>query len=75
MTCVYYFTMIFGKRKTNYILIGNYFTSLLFVCDLSQYSGINRQFDTSAMAKICDGFTVGTVIRTIDEVIFIMIIE
>ena len=33
-----------------------------------QYSGISRQFDTSAMTKICDGFTVGTVIDSIKEV-------
>lgn len=33
-----------------------------------QYSGISRQFDTSAMAKACDGFTIGTVLAAINEV-------
>ena len=33
-----------------------------------QYSGISRQFDTSGMAKICDGFTIGTVLSAINEV-------
>ncbi|XP_053974320.1 dynein regulatory complex protein 11 isoform X1 [Hylaeus volcanicus] len=35
---------------------------------LYKYSGISRQFDTSAMAKICDGFTIGTVLTSINEV-------
>ncbi|KAK0180478.1 hypothetical protein PV327_006116 [Microctonus hyperodae] len=61
--------------KVIYIPRPDYGTmSMLWKDLLYKYSGINRQFDTSAMAKICDGFTVGTVIRTIDEVIFIMII-
>ncbi|KAK0171580.1 hypothetical protein PV328_005017 [Microctonus aethiopoides] len=62
--------------KVIYIPRPDYGTmSMLWKDLLYKYSGINRQFDTSAMAKICDGFTVGEVIRTIDEVIFIMIIE
>ncbi|XP_020283087.1 IQ and AAA domain-containing protein 1 [Pseudomyrmex gracilis] len=35
---------------------------------LYKYSGINRQFDTSAMTKACDGFTIGTILATINEV-------
>ncbi|KYN15124.1 IQ and AAA domain-containing protein 1 [Trachymyrmex cornetzi] len=35
---------------------------------LYKYSGISRQFDTSAMAKACDGFTIGTILATINEV-------
>ncbi|XP_076288355.1 dynein regulatory complex protein 11 isoform X1 [Lasioglossum baleicum] len=35
---------------------------------LHKYSGINRQFDTSVMTKICDGFTIGTVLASINEV-------
>ncbi|XP_046609162.1 dynein regulatory complex protein 11 [Neodiprion virginianus] len=35
---------------------------------LYKYAGISRQFDTSAMTKICDGFTVGTVLQSIKEV-------
>ncbi|XP_076288357.1 dynein regulatory complex protein 11 isoform X3 [Lasioglossum baleicum] len=34
---------------------------------LHKYSGINRQFDTSVMTKICDGFTIGTVLASINE--------
>lgn len=49
--------------------INNFFTdhksySIFFF----QYSGINRQFDTSAMAKACEGFTIGAVLATINEV-------
>ncbi|KAK0171578.1 hypothetical protein PV328_005017 [Microctonus aethiopoides] len=55
--------------KVIYIPRPDYGTmSMLWKDLLYKYSGINRQFDTSAMAKICDGFTVGEVIRTIDEV-------
>ncbi|XP_044579210.1 dynein regulatory complex protein 11 [Cotesia glomerata] len=42
--------------------------SMLWKDLLYKYSGISRQFDTSAMSKICDGFTVGTVIAAINEV-------
>ncbi|XP_011695796.1 PREDICTED: IQ and AAA domain-containing protein 1 [Wasmannia auropunctata] len=35
---------------------------------LYKYSGISRQFDTSAMAKACDGFTIGNILAAIDEV-------
>lgn len=36
---------------------------------LSQYSGVHRQFDTGIMAKISDGYTVGAIVKTIQEVI------
>uniref|UniRef100_A0A182RKF7 Transcription termination factor 2 n=1 Tax=Anopheles funestus TaxID=62324 RepID=A0A182RKF7_ANOFN len=36
---------------------------------LSHYSGVHRQFDTGAMAKISDGYTIGSVVRCIREVI------
>ncbi|KAF7991336.1 hypothetical protein HCN44_002898 [Aphidius gifuensis] len=42
--------------------------SMLWKDLLYRYSGISRQFDTSAMTKICDGYTVGTVIDAINEV-------
>ncbi|XP_058792591.1 dynein regulatory complex protein 11 isoform X2 [Phymastichus coffea] len=42
--------------------------SLVWKNLLYKYSGISRQFDTSGMAKICDGFTIGTVLQTINEV-------
>ncbi|XP_034937437.1 dynein regulatory complex protein 11 [Chelonus insularis] len=42
--------------------------SMLWKDLLYKYSGISRQFDTSAMSKICDGFTIGTVIGAINEV-------
>ncbi|CAB0029137.1 unnamed protein product [Trichogramma brassicae] len=34
----------------------------------SMYSGLSREFDTSAMARLCDGFTIGTVVEAINEV-------
>ncbi|XP_062535222.1 dynein regulatory complex protein 11-like [Armigeres subalbatus] len=36
---------------------------------LSHYSGVPRQFDTGAMAKISDGYTIGSVAKCIREVI------
>ncbi|EZA60539.1 IQ and AAA domain-containing protein [Ooceraea biroi] len=42
--------------------------SLVWKDLLYKYSGISRQFDTSAMAKACDGFTIGTVLAVLDEV-------
>ncbi|XP_011499009.1 PREDICTED: IQ and AAA domain-containing protein 1 [Ceratosolen solmsi marchali] len=42
--------------------------SLIWKDLLYKYSGINRQFNTSGMAKLCDGFTIGTVLSTIDSV-------
>ncbi|XP_078041625.1 dynein regulatory complex protein 11 [Augochlora pura] len=42
--------------------------SLVWKDLLHKYSGINRQFDTSVMTKICDGFTIGTVLASINEV-------
>ncbi|XP_036140295.1 dynein regulatory complex protein 11 [Monomorium pharaonis] len=35
---------------------------------LYKYSGISRQFDTSAMTKACDGFTIGSILAAINEV-------
>ncbi|XP_066589498.1 dynein regulatory complex protein 11 [Prorops nasuta] len=35
---------------------------------LYKYSGISRQFDTSAIARVCDGFTIGAVLSAINEV-------
>lgn len=36
---------------------------------LSTYSGVHRQFDTAIMAKISDGYTIGAIVKTIQEVI------
>ncbi|XP_017764087.1 PREDICTED: IQ and AAA domain-containing protein 1 [Eufriesea mexicana] len=56
--------------KVIYIPRPDYGTmSLIWKDLLYKYSGINRQFDTSVMAKICDGFTVGTVLTSINEVL------
>ncbi|XP_029162152.1 dynein regulatory complex protein 11 isoform X6 [Nylanderia fulva] len=55
--------------KVIYIPRPDYGTvSLIWKHLLYKYSGINRQFDTSAMAKACDGFTIGTILATINEV-------
>ncbi|XP_060813459.1 dynein regulatory complex protein 11 [Bombus pascuorum] len=42
--------------------------SLIWKDLIYKHPGINRQFDTSVMAKICDGFTIGTVFASINEV-------
>ncbi|XP_033194147.1 dynein regulatory complex protein 11 [Bombus vancouverensis nearcticus] len=42
--------------------------SLIWKDLIYKHPGINRQFDTSVMAKICDGFTIGTVLASINEV-------
>ncbi|XP_006618831.1 dynein regulatory complex protein 11 isoform X2 [Apis dorsata] len=42
--------------------------SLIWKDLLYKHSGINRQFDTTIMTKICDGFTIGTVLASINEV-------
>ncbi|XP_043471559.1 dynein regulatory complex protein 11 [Leptopilina heterotoma] len=42
--------------------------SLIWKELLYKYAGISRQFDTSGMAKVCDGFTIGTVLSSIKEV-------
>ncbi|CAK9819201.1 Dynein regulatory complex protein 11 [Anthophora quadrimaculata] len=42
--------------------------SLIWKDLLYKHSGINRQFDTSNMTKICDGFTIGTILASINEV-------
>lgn len=36
---------------------------------LSQYSGVHRNFDTGAMAKVSDGYTIGSVAGCIRDVI------
>ncbi|KAG9430941.1 dynein regulatory complex protein 11 isoform X3 [Apis mellifera carnica] len=43
--------------------------SLIWKDLLYKHSGINRQFDTTIMTKICDGFTIGTVLASINEVL------
>lgn len=35
----------------------------------SEYNGISPNFDTGAMAKVSDGYTIGSIIRCIREVI------
>ncbi|XP_011142769.1 dynein regulatory complex protein 11 [Harpegnathos saltator] len=55
--------------KVVYIPRPDYGTvSLIWKDLLYKYSGINRQFDTPAMAKACDGFTIGTILEAISEV-------
>ncbi|XP_076395728.1 dynein regulatory complex protein 11 isoform X2 [Megachile rotundata] len=55
--------------KVIYIPRPDYGTvSLIWKDLLYKYSGINRQFDTSVMAKICDGFTIGAILTSIKEV-------
>ncbi|XP_026465095.1 IQ and AAA domain-containing protein 1-like [Ctenocephalides felis] len=36
---------------------------------LKPYSGINKQFDTSVMARISDGYTIGSIAESVREVI------
>lgn len=36
---------------------------------ISQYSGVHRTFDSGAMAKVSDGYTIGSVATCIREVI------
>ncbi|KAL6267203.1 hypothetical protein P5V15_000280 [Pogonomyrmex californicus] len=55
--------------KVIYIPRPDYGTvSLVWKDLLYKYSGISRQFDISAMAKACDGFTIGTILAAISEV-------
>ncbi|XP_014471228.1 PREDICTED: IQ and AAA domain-containing protein 1 [Dinoponera quadriceps] len=55
--------------KVVYIPRPDYGTvSLIWKDLLYKYSGINRQFDTPAMAKACDGFTIGSILEAINEV-------
>ncbi|GLH14336.1 Spastin [Gryllus bimaculatus] len=42
--------------------------SLIWKEQLFQFSSVNRQFDTAAMAKISDGYTVGNILKVIKEV-------
>jgi len=35
---------------------------------LMQYPSVSRQFNTGVMAKLCDGYPMGTVVRVINEV-------
>ncbi|KAJ8688227.1 hypothetical protein QAD02_024022 [Eretmocerus hayati] len=42
--------------------------SLIWKGLLNKYSGISRQFDTSGMSKLCDGYTIGTVLSAISDV-------
>lgn len=37
---------------------------------LMQYPAVSRQFNTGVMAKLCDGYAMGTVVKVIDEVRF-----
>ncbi|XP_065350631.1 dynein regulatory complex protein 11 [Cloeon dipterum] len=36
---------------------------------LMQYPAVSRQFNTGVMAKLCDGYAMGTVVKVIDEVL------
>lgn len=52
-----------------FFLFSCLFRLLIVACDfVFQYSGIDRQFDTPAIAKACDGFTIGAILEAIDEV-------
>lgn len=42
--------------------------SFLWMELLFQYSGVSRQFDVGAMAKLADGYTVGSIIQVIQDV-------
>lgn len=35
---------------------------------LFQYSGLSRKFDVSSLAKLSDGYSVGTIIKVLQEV-------
>lgn len=42
---------------------------LLLTCVFRQYSGIHSQFDAGAIAKVSDGYTIGSVVGCIKDVL------
>ena len=42
--------------------------SVLWTEQLLQYAGISREFNTSSLARLSDGYTVGTVLAALKEV-------
>lgn len=44
-------------------------SSVSFNCFTSQYSGIHSQFDAGAIAKVSDGYTIGSVVGCIKDVL------
>ncbi|RZF48213.1 hypothetical protein LSTR_LSTR006180 [Laodelphax striatellus] len=49
--------------KPDYASLNFIWTELLF-----QYSGISRQFDIGALTKLSDGYTLGTILKVVKEV-------
>ncbi|EEB19297.1 conserved hypothetical protein [Pediculus humanus corporis] len=49
--------------KPDYSSLNNIYMELFF-----NYSGVSRQFDVGAMAKLSDGYTVGSIIESVKEV-------
>ncbi|XP_047113172.1 dynein regulatory complex protein 11 [Schistocerca piceifrons] len=49
--------------RPDYGSISSLWKELLF-----QFSGVNRQFDTAAMTKLSDGYTVGSILKVVQDV-------
>lgn len=61
-------TSTYGKiiviPRPDYASLYHIWNDLLF-----QYSGLSRKFDVSSLAKLSDGYTIGTIIKVLQEVI------
>lgn len=56
--------------KYNIFCLIQFISFLSLLCSqISQYSGVHRTFDSGAMAKVSDGYTIGSVATCIREVI------
>lgn len=42
--------------------------NLIWTETLFQYSGVSRQFDTGVLTRLSDGYTVGSIMKVINEV-------
>lgn len=60
-------TSTYGKiiviPRPDYASLYHIWNDLLF-----QYSGLSRKFDVSSLAKLSDGYTIGTIIKVLQEV-------
>lgn len=60
-------TATYGKiiviPRPDYASLYHIWNDLLF-----QYSGLSRKFDVSTLAKLSDGYSVGTIIKVLQEV-------
>lgn len=56
---------IIAIPRPDYASLYHIWNDLLF-----QYSGLSRKFDVSSLAKLSDGYSVGTIIKVLQEVRF-----